>query len=150
MQRPKTNLKTQGIQSSERHTCSGHNAQTNDYLTTYDMRAHLNNNLWLFLGSASFDFTYRISASGVREIGITALEVTTISKHRQLRFCPKVLFVTKYCCSITHSCVLPHKTMAYTDAGKPIQVKMLFWRPTCQQTIAPSNHQVFMCQCWRC
>jgi len=34
MQRPKTNLKTQGIQSSERHTCSGHNAQTNDYFTT--------------------------------------------------------------------------------------------------------------------
>jgi len=34
MQRPKTNLKTQGIQLSERHTCSGHNAQTNDYFTT--------------------------------------------------------------------------------------------------------------------
>jgi len=37
MQRPRTNLKTQGIQSSERHTCSGHNAQTNDYFTTQNM-----------------------------------------------------------------------------------------------------------------
>jgi len=34
MQRPRTNLKTQSIQSSERHTCSGHKAQTNDYFTT--------------------------------------------------------------------------------------------------------------------
>jgi len=34
MQRPRTNLKTQSIQSSGRHTCSGHNAQTNDYFTT--------------------------------------------------------------------------------------------------------------------
>ena len=75
------------------------------------------------------------------KVGITALEETTISKHRQRRFCPKVLFVTKYCSSITHSCVLSHKTMAYTDVGKPMQVKM----PTCQQTIAPSNYQVFMC-----
>jgi len=34
MQRPRTNLKTQSIQSCERHTCNGHNAQTNDYFTT--------------------------------------------------------------------------------------------------------------------
>jgi len=34
MQRLRTNLKTDSIQSCERHTCSGHNVQTNDYFTT--------------------------------------------------------------------------------------------------------------------
>jgi len=38
MQCLRTNLKTQSIQSSERHTCSGHNAQTNDYFTTLMIR----------------------------------------------------------------------------------------------------------------
>jgi len=49
MKRPRTNLKTHGIQSSERHTCSGHNAQTNDYFTTVmckylDFKMALNSN----------------------------------------------------------------------------------------------------------